>query len=178
MTYAFLITSLVIPSTFLPIGPDCSLAVKAPYILEVTPIYSDIKITTHVFALYLTVSSNSQLYFLVEFMQKWADTFEHLSVRSNEGLTRWLPPGLEFLRGLGFQTLFNPKKWTQKKWSLIQQTCITLGHVSYLLQAQIFSPRNYVHTVDDYTEINGGSKLEVQNFESQTDPLDYQIVLP
>ena len=28
------------------------------------------------------------------------------------------------------------------------------------------------------TEKNGGSKLEVQNFESQSDPLDYQIVLP
>ena len=28
------------------------------------------------------------------------------------------------------------------------------------------------------TEKNGGSKLEVQNFGIQTDPLDYQIVLP
>ena len=29
-----------------------------------------------------------------------------------------------------------------------------------------------------FTKKNGGSKLEVQNLENQTDPLDYQIVLP
>ena len=34
------------PLYFLPFGPDCSLAVKTPYISEVTLIYSDIKITT------------------------------------------------------------------------------------------------------------------------------------
>ena len=34
------------PLYFLPFGPDCSLAVKVPYISEVILIYSNIKITT------------------------------------------------------------------------------------------------------------------------------------
>ena len=69
----------------------------------------------------------------------------------------------------------NWDKWVLPHERLSWATYSTYRHVLTSSWILILTALTWVPS---YTEKNGWSKLEVQNFESQTDPLDYQIVLP